>query len=237
MRVGLVSYRCENRNTAFNMDQIELAMKRSAGSVDLLCFGEAFLQGFDSLCWNYETDQSVAVGLSSDTMTQLKKWTVQYGVSLITGYIEKDREKLYSSCVVISQGVIIHNYRRVSEGWKEASKTDEHYCEGTETGSFQLNGKEMTIALCGDLWEFPDRFRTGHLLIWPVYVNYTPEEWAGGELDAYAAQAALAADDVFMINPIDSNPVNHGGSFHFHRGQTALRLPFDQEGILIAEIP
>ena len=52
MRIGLVSYRCENRNTEFNMSQIELAMQRSKGKIDLLCFGEAFLQGFDALYWD-----------------------------------------------------------------------------------------------------------------------------------------------------------------------------------------
>ena len=30
MRIGLVSYRSENRNIEFNMGQIELVMKRSA---------------------------------------------------------------------------------------------------------------------------------------------------------------------------------------------------------------
>ena len=235
MRIGLVSYRCENRNIAFNMGQIELAMKRSEGKVDLLCFGEAFLQGFDSLCWNYETDKSVAVDLSSDIMKQLRNWTVRYGISLIAGYIEKDREKLYSSCVVISDGEIVHNYRRISKGWKEFTKTDDHYCEGKETGPFHLFGKQITLALCGDLWDFPDRFITEHLLIWPVYVNLTPEEWENGMLDEYAAQAALAAGDTLMINPIDNAPVNHGGSFRFHNGQVVAKIPFDREDILIVD--
>ena len=60
MRIGLVSYRCENRNIAFNMSQIELAMKRAEGKAEMLCFGEAFLQGFDALCWDYDTDKEVA---------------------------------------------------------------------------------------------------------------------------------------------------------------------------------
>ena len=237
MRIGLVSYRCENRNTAFNMGQIELAMKRSAGKADLLCFGEAFLQGFDALCWDYEADRKIALELSSEEMDRLKRWTVQYGIALATGYIERDREKIYSSCAVISGGEIIHNYRRISKGWKESSKTDGHYCEGDQTGSFRLHGKEMMIALCGDLWDFPDRFRTEHLLLWPVYVDYTVGEWNFGALDEYTAQAFLAADDVLMINPMDSNPRNHGGSFHFHRGKTAAALPFDREGILTVDIP
>ena len=237
MRIGLVSCRCENRNTAFNMRQIERAMECAAGKADLLCFGEAFLQGFDALCWDYEADKTVALELASAEFTQLQSWTVQYGISLITGYIERDREKLYSSCAAISDGRIIHNYRRISKGWKEFTKTDEHYCEGADTRPFRLLGRQMTIALCGDLWEIPDRFKTGHLLIWPVYVNYTVEEWNAGVLDEYAAQAALAASDVLMINPIDGDPVNHGGAFHFRGGQIIAEIPFDREGILYVEIP
>ncbi len=236
MRIGFVSYRCENRNTELNMKQIELSMQRSVGKADLLCFGEAFLQGFDSLCWEYESDKEIALELSSETISQLRSWTVQYGIALITGYIEKDKEKLYSSCIVISDGEIVHNYRRISKGWKEYAKTDGHYCEGNETSSFSLQGKKMTLALCGDLCEFPDRFRTDQLLIWPVYVNYTVEEWEHGVLAEYAAQAALVANDVFMINPIDNDPVNHGGSFHFHNGQIAAKIPFDQENILIVDL-
>lgn len=94
----------------------------------------------------------------------------------------------------------------------------------------------MTLALCGDLWEFPDRFRTDKLLIWPIYVNYTIDEWNHGAIDEYAAQAALAASDVLMINPIDNKPVNHGGSFHFHDGQTVAKIPFDREGILTVNV-
>ncbi|MBQ6333844.1 MAG: carbon-nitrogen hydrolase family protein [Erysipelotrichaceae bacterium] len=236
MRIGLVSYRCENRNTAFNISQIELAMKRFRGKADLLCFGEAFLQGFDALCWDYKADKDIALELSSDIIAQLQSWTIRYGISLATGYIEKDREKLYSSYIVISDGRIIHNYRRISKGWKEYTKTDDHYCEGNETKTFHFCGKEIMIALCGDLWEFPDRFKTDGLLIWPVYVNYTVDEWNSEALDEYATQASLVARDVLMINPIDNEPVNHGASFHFQEGQIISKLPFDQEDILLVEI-
>ena len=237
MRIGLVSYRCENRNIAFNMSQIELAMKRCEGKADMLCFGEAFLQGFDALCWDYDPDREIALALTSEPIARLKSWTVQYGLSLAAGYIERDQEKLYSSCLVIADGEIIHNYRRISKGWKEYTKTDEHYCEGNSTGTFRVHGKEMMIALCGDLWDDPDRFRTEHLLLWPVYVDYTMEDWNSGVLDEYAAQAELAASDVLMINPMDSKPVNHGGSFHFRNGRVIAGIPFDREGILIVEIP
>lgn len=236
MRIGLVSYQCKNRDIAFNIKQIESAMERSVGKVDLLCFGEAFVQGFDALSWDYEKDKMIAIEQSSETVAQLQSLTVKYGISLITGYIEKEKERLYSSCIVISKGRIIYNYRRVSRGWKEYTKTDNHYCEGTEIRSFCLDGKEMEIALCGDLWDYPDRFRTEKLLIWPVYVDYTLDEWKSEGIDEYAAQAALVADKTLMINSIDGNPVNHGGAFYFRNGQVAAQIPFDREDILIVDI-
>ena len=233
MRIGLASYRCENKNTEFNINQIERAMREAQGEVELLCFGEAFLQGFDSPCWDFEIDKNIAVSKESETMERLRKMTVQYGMAILLGYIERDGERLYSSCAVIADGTIIHNYRRISRGWKEFTRTDEHYCEGTVTGEFRLQGQDFMVALCGDLWDFPERFRTGHTLLWPVYVNYSKEEWEGGAIEEYAAQAVLAAGETLMVNPLDNDPVNHGGSFCFRNGTVAARLPFDTEGVLI----
>ena len=114
-------------------------------------------------------------------------------------YVYRNGEILYSSCIVLSGGKIVHNYRRVSRGWKEYTRTDFHYCEGEDTEPFELYGKKIMPALCGDLWDAPERFKTDHLLIWPVYVNYTPEEWENGALDEYAEQAFLASGDTLMI--------------------------------------
>ncbi|MBR3334946.1 MAG: hypothetical protein IKG23_11700, partial [Clostridia bacterium] len=115
------------------------------------------------------------------------------------------------------------------------TKTDRHYCEGTVTGEFTLRGQRIMIALCGDLWDYPERFRTKHLLIWPVYVNYTPEDWNNGVLDDYAGQALTAGRDTLMVNPLDTNPVSHGGAFRSQNGTVTGRIPFDREGILIVD--
>ncbi len=236
MGIGLVSYRCKNRDISFNLSQIERAMRETQGKADLLCFGEAFLQGFDSLCWEYEADQKIALENTSDAVRQLLQWTEQYHTALLTGYLEKDGERLYSSCMVLAKGKILHNYRRISKGWKEYRKTDEHYAEGKETGEFRFLEKSIMIALCGDLWEFPERFQTGGLLIWPVYVNFSTAEWERQQLAAYAKQASLAADNVLMVNPIDLDPENHGGAFYFKNGKLAGRTPFDREEILFVEL-
>lgn len=236
MKIGLASLICKNKDIDFNLNRIEKAMRELRGRADLLCFGEAYLQGFDSLCWDYETDKNMALSLESEPILKLRALTSKYETALLTGYIEKDGEKLYSSCIVLTEGEIFHNYRRISKGWKEFSKTDEHYCEGNDTKEFELMGKKMQIAICGDLWDYPERFKTENLLIWPVYVEYTPAEWEEGALEEYAAQAALAASDVLMINSIDSNPKNYGGSFYFKNGKLIDRTVFDKEQILIVNI-
>ena len=234
MKIGLASYRVENKNTEFSISQIEQAMIKASETADLLCFGEAVLQGIDSLCWNYENDKEMAVSTDSETMNRLKNLTKQYGIGIAFGYIEKDGEILYSSYAVIDAGNIVHNYRRISRGWKEFTRTDDHYREGNDTAEFSFRGRTIMVGLCGDLWDYPERFKTDSFLIWPVYVNFSLEDW-DREILEYAEQAAGIADDVLMINPIDNCPVNHGGAFHFHKGKLIDSLPFDTEDILIVE--
>ncbi len=235
MKIGSASYEFKNNDIVFNLAQMERAMKASQGKADLLCFGEAFLQGFDALCWNYETDKDIAISTDSEVMRRLCGMTSDHQIDLLFGYIEKSGDSLYSSCAVIENGELTYNYRRVSKGWKEYRITDGHYQEGTETGGILYHGLPMKIALCGDLWDFPERFKTDGLLIWPVYVNFGLEEWPQYEV-GYAAQAALAARRTLMVNSITSDPASHGGAFYFSDGKIEKKLDYDTEGILISEV-
>lgn len=235
MRIGLASYECRDNDMAFNLAQMERAMGAAQGRVELLCFGEAFLQGFNALCWAYEKDKDIAVPADSAVMAQIGRMTLRYGVDVLFGYIERSGEAIYSSCAVIAEGKLLHNYRRISRGWKEYARTDAHYREGTETGEFLYHGQPIMLALCGDLWDFPERFRTEHLLVWPVYVNFSLDEWAGYEA-AYAKQARLAARKTLLVNPISQEPRSHGGAFCFVDGRVEQKLAYGKEEILAAEI-
>lgn len=236
MRIGLVSCQCKNGDVVFNLRQIERAMIEAQGKAELLCFGEAFLQGFDALCWDYEVDKEIAIEQGSETIVTLRKWTQTYGVALLTGYIEREEDGLYSSCIVIENGRVLHNYRRISKGWKEFEIADAHYREGDATGEFRFRDRVCMPVLCGDLWDFPERFKTDHQLIWPVWLCFSKEQWEREELSEYAKQAALAAPDAVMINPIDPESGNCGGAFRFQNGKVIERIPFGKEGILFTDI-
>ena len=233
MKAGLASFEFRNNDLDFNMNQIKHALFNFP-EADLICFGEAFLQGFDALSWNYEIDKNIALSQDSSVFQTLKLWTKMTNKALMIGYIERENECLYSSYALISQGNVVHNYRRITKGWKEISKTDSHYCEGTEIHSFHFKGKNFLIALCGDLWDTPESFKTDCTIIWPVYVDYSKEEWSTA-LEEYAAQAQLASNHVFFINSISKNPSALGGAFVFEKGQVTQALPFETPGMLIVE--
>ena len=57
--VALASKPFVNGDIGANLTVVLATMAEgTALGADLVCFGEAFLQGFDSLCWDYAIDQT-----------------------------------------------------------------------------------------------------------------------------------------------------------------------------------
>lgn len=237
MKIGLVSYEFNNGKIEYNIKKIEKAIISANGKADLLCFGETFLQGFDSLSWNYEIDKNIAITKDSFIMDKLKNLSEKYNIDLGIGYIEREKEKIYSSFIVIEKAKIIHNYRRITKNWKEYSITDEHYCEGKISASFIYKNREFKIALCGDMWICPEKFKTNGILLWPVYCNFSKDEWENTEQYDYAKQSKLASDNVLLVNSITKDePISAGGAYYFKNGKIENSLELDKEDILFVEI-
>lgn len=238
MIIGLAQYRFINGDIEFNLSQIKKAMESFSGKADLLCFGESFLQGFDAFSGTYEDDKNHAVTIESPEIKRIADWSKAYKTAVMFGYFEKEGDVLYSSCAVVSDGKVIHNYRRTSPSWKEKTWPEAHYREGRERRPFVLNDRAFGIALCGDLWDRDwEKFKTDAVLLWPVYVSFDLEAWATEEKE-YALQASQVAKEVLMINSLSESPdpVSHGGAFYFREGETEAKLPFDTEDVLLVEI-
>ena len=238
MKIALASYLFKDGDIDFNLSQIKKALSSAKGKADIVCFGESFLQGFDALSWNFDKDKDIAISQNSPVMQKICDLTLQFGVDLLLGYIERDEEALFSSCAVIQDGKIIHNYRRVSKGWKQFDITDFHYQEGKEIKPFFYRGKEFLLAICGDLWDFPERFKTNCIVLWSVFCDFEEEHYEEFEKE-YAEQAAKVADDVLMINSLsDGYEVNsvRGGTFHFCRGKIKAQTANAKEDMLFVEL-
>lgn len=232
MKIGLAAYECHMNDVEFNLAQIERALAE-AGDTELVCFGEAFLQGFAAVTSDYAVDIGMAAAQASPPMEKLRALSRAYRKAILVGYIERDGADIYSSCALIEDGAVLHNYRRISKNWKDCEVTTGHYREGTDTSPFLFHGMEMKIALCGDLWLYPEAFRTGGLLLWPVYVNFDLDEAESGE---YARQAGRACEKALLVNPLSKEPLSRGGAFYFANGNVEKRLALDREGVLIAEV-
>lgn len=237
MKIALASARIIDRDVNYNLSQMERCMKEAkARGANLVCFGEAFLQGFNALSWQYAEDKNIAVTTSSQEFARIKSLTKKIGIDVLFGYNELSNESIYSSCALIADGKIIHNYHRISKGWKEYSKTDEHYKEGTTVEVFMYHGIRCVIGLCGDLWDYPKDFALGEdLLLWPVYVSWTKEEWENGGKFEYAEQAKKCCENTLYINS-NCDGDAFGGAIHFLNGTIQKELPIFHEDLLYVTI-
>jgi N-carbamoylputrescine amidase len=211
--------------------------------VDLLVFGEAFLQGFGALNADYEHDLAMALSQDDACFDQLKQACKETNIALAFGYIENAQGSLYSACMVIdADGQLMHNFRRVSPGWKLGSAfQDKRYQEGDDYTPFELASKRINIAICGDLWyeDLIENYKTveSDLLLWPLYTNYDIETWEGGEKEEYAKRVAMLDRPVLMVNCIDEGEYKAlGGAFVFENGQVSQELAMGEKGVLIVEL-
>ena len=153
MKIALASQPTLDDSIALNVNRIEKALASLRKKVDLVAFGESYLQGFNSLKWNFERDRTVAVSVDSQPIKMLRYTAKKYSVAVSFGYYELCGEAIYSSYMFIGKnGEIVNNFRRVSKGWKEYDITDEHYKVGDGFKTFTYMGKRIALAVCGDLW-------------------------------------------------------------------------------------
>ena len=237
MKIALASAKVVDKDISFNITQMDRFMQEAkAQKAELVCFGESFLQGFNALVWDFEEDKNMAVSTDSSVFEAICGLSRKHEIDVLFGYIEREGEILYSSCALIGDGKLCQNYRRISRGWKEYWKTDDHYREGDAVPVFEYRGKRCAIGLCGDLWDYPERFALEQeILFWPVYCGWTEEEWYGGENESYARQAHLCCPDTLYIDSLCDGDA-FGGAFWFAEGKIKAELPFKKEGLLIIDI-
>lgn len=245
MKIALASAPVKNRNIAFNVQSMVDAMENCSGKADLILFGESVLQGFDSLCWNYEADKRMAVSLTDAPILRMCEAARQYGIAVSFGFIERIEDILYSSQIFIgSDGEIVNVFHRVSIGWKEFSKTNDHYQEGKYFEKFCYGGKSFANGLCGDLWTDgrPEEMKSlnADVILWPVWCDYDSKQWNEKIKYEYAEQAALCGKDVLLVNPYcadpDADDCASGAGVHFCDGKIVAEHPAGTAGILVVNI-
>lgn len=244
MKIVLACAPVRTGDVTYNLQQITAAMASHRGKADVLVFGESVLQGFDCLRWEYARDRQVAVALTDPPIRQLQQAARENRIAVSFGFIRRQGECLYSSQLFLGDdGEIVDLFHRVSLGWKEYDKTDDHYREGECFHTFSYGGKTFATGLCGDLWTEgrPEEMRrlNPDIVLWPVWCDYSPQEWNGETKQEYAAQAALCGRNVLLVNPfcIDvAEDCAQGGSVWFRDGRISQELSAEKPGYLTIEI-
>lgn len=245
MKIVLASSPVVTGDIGHNISAILQTLVQCSGEADMVLFGESVLQGFDCLTWDYETDRNMAVSQDALPIMQIREAAKQNRIAVSFGYIERAGDSLYSSQIVMDdEGAIIHNFHRVSVGWKEFRHTDDHYREGANFEAFSFGGKKFAIGLCGDLWTEgrPEEMKALNpdIVLWPVWCDYNAAEWNDRIKFEYAEQASLCGDRVLLVNPFCADPEGSdaaaGGAAYFQNGSIMKEAPSGKSGILIVEI-
>lgn len=245
MKIALASSPVVTGDIPHNLSAILQTMEQCSGKADMVVLGETALQGFDCLTWDYEADRLMAVSQDAPQIAQVREAARQNQIAVSFGYIEIDGDSLFSSQIVIdAAGTVIHNFRRVSVGWKEYWHTDGHYREGAKFAAFSFGGKKFAIGLCGDLWTAgrPEEMKalSPDIVLWPVWCDYKAAEWNRRVKFEYARQAALCGNRVLFVNPFCADPGTPndaaGGAAYFKNGSIAAEAPSGKSGILTVEI-
>lgn len=245
MKIVLCSLKIKNSDIDFNLNQILSSMKSYSKKADLLLFGEAFLQGFNGLTWNFEKDKTIAVKQAdSSLISTILKAAKQYQIAVAFGYFELFNEHIYSSYLLVNnEGKIAYNYRRQSIGWKE-SFADNHYCEGNVCNIFTYMGKSFAVSLCGDLWNEDIAYKLSKLnadvLIWPLNRDIYYRKWNRTEKFEYAIKSKKCCKEALVVNSYNATSENYddarGGALYVNNGEIVSELPAGDEGYLVVEL-
>lgn len=204
-----------------------------------LFFGEAFLQGFDSLSFDFAVDQVIARPLNAPELYFVSRLAHDKAIAIGLGFYRLDGETIHSSYIVFGpNGETLALYDRISSGWKTET-ADAHYQNGTELVSFRLNDKTFGIALCGDGFDqgYLAKAASAHLpySVWPVYVNFTKSQWKK-ELPFYQENAKALGQEVYLIGSLSETPKSLGGAFVLKDQKVLCSIPLGQEGLLVKTI-
>jgi N-carbamoylputrescine amidase len=197
---------------------------------DLLLFSEAYLHGFDGLNWDYDHDVNSALNQDSDEINIIKNACKINTTAVGFGYFERVGKDIYCSYMVINnKGEIVNNYRRLSIGWKEYTKTNSNYKEGVDLIPFEIEDLRVVTVLCGDLWDDSIKNKLLNLIkanrtniiFWPNHLDYKQEAFDSAMME-YADRTKEIDVAVLLIN--DHSKTSYGGAVVFQQGKIIKQM-------------
>ncbi len=99
MRIALAALGFVNKDINHNKMVIIDTLNNLKNKVDIVLFGEAFLQGFDSLSFDYEKDKYIPLSIYSDVIREIIETAKNNQIAVSFGFIEKEDNKVYKFAI------------------------------------------------------------------------------------------------------------------------------------------
>lgn len=129
----------------------EMAKAAAGAKAELLCLPELSSCGYFI---RREELLQAAVPAEAEA-SRIEETARKYGISIISGYPERDGDRIYNSCVAVKNtGELIGNVRKVNL-WKSEKK---RFSEGNDFPVLDTCTGKAAVILCYDL-EFPEPAR------------------------------------------------------------------------------
>lgn len=209
MRLALAKALSEDNRISENKERLKKYMHEAKKEAcDIIIFGEAYLQGFEAMTFDYKDDILKSLSLTSEEIAEIRQTAKKESIAVAFGYYENSKGAIYSSYLVIDKdGSVLTNYRRISEGWKELkARKNKDYREGKGFEIFKFMDKKISVMLCGDFFEddilpkICDIDGDCDIIFWPVHCDYDEEDWTDTEEDEYRKRSEILDSYVIFVN-------------------------------------
>ncbi|MEA4812957.1 MAG: nitrilase-related carbon-nitrogen hydrolase [Anaerolineaceae bacterium] len=154
MKVGFLQFEPKHAEPEFNINFIRAYLKTS--TFDLLVLPELANSGY----LHDQKDELLSISEPADGsgpfISGLIAIAAEHKACIVSGFSEKDEQKLYNSAIAVDANGILNHYRKTHLFYKE-----KNLFETGDTGFsvFTCNAAKIGIMICFD-WFFPESART-----------------------------------------------------------------------------
>jgi NAD+ synthase (glutamine-hydrolysing) len=225
LRVALAQMNPTVGDLSGNAKKISDYIKKAGRyKADIIAFPELALTGYPP------EDLVLKPQFISDNLAELEKIKKgTHGITVITGFVDADKDAMYNAAAVISEGRVIDIYRKIF--LPNYGVFDEHryFQPGRRFPVYNIAGARIGISICEDIWhrEGPARVQAlaGAEVI--ININASPYEMGKPELRGKIL-AERSSENTVMIAYL--NAVGGQDELVFD----GLSMVYDHEGRLIA---
>lgn len=243
MKTALIVNEIIGKDKSQNIKNIISGIEKAASEeAELAVFSETAITG---LINNDDIGHDLKLGVSKDSyeINSIRECAKKCNIDVCIGYFELEGNILYDSAIYIDcNGKILENYRRQSIGWRDPS-IDGVYAEGQRPCLFKTRFGNMTILICGDLFddeilEAVKELKADYLLF-PFARSFfngeaSMKRWIDEEEKDYCERIKRLKTFTFLVNYI-GEPY-FGGAFVINeKGDVVSTLELGRKGILYYE--